>query len=237
MRCTALAEKKTIQFFNECESWIHIFEAQRLWSSTTTNYKLFKQHLITKVFAYLNLIVRRSPPRHSPPQTFTTSDIHHPLCKIRRSPPQTFTTSDVHHLRRSPPQTFTTSDIHHPQCKIRRSPPQTFTTPDVHHLRRSPPQTFTTPFVKSDVHHPRHSPPQTFTTPYSKMRHSPPTNIHQPLQSSPPKEKFTNRPSIQNVPAVQTTLHQGSRGQSKQWLMIFETVKHGKQWKCLCTPL
>ena len=144
----------------------------------------------------------------------------------RRSPP-----------RHSPPQTFTTSDVHHPLCKIRRSPPQTFTTPDVHHLRRSPPQTFTTPFVKSDVHHPRHSPPQTFTTPYSKMRHSPPTNIHHPLQSSPPKEKFTNRPSIQNVPAVQTTLHPGSRGQSKQWLMIFETVKHGKQWKCLCTPL
>ena len=159
---------------------------------------------------------------------FTTSDIHHPQCKmiVRRSPP-----------RHSPPQTFTTSDVHHPLCKIRRSPPQTFTTPDVHHLRRSPPQTFTTPFVKSDVHHPRHSPPQTFTTPYSKMRHSPPTNIHHPLQSSPPKEKFTNRPSIQNVPAVQTTLHQGSRGQSKQWLMIFETVKHGKQWKCLCTPL
>ena len=99
------------------------------------------------------MIVRRSPPRRSPPQTFTTPDVHHPLCKIRRSPPQTFTTPDVHHLRRSPPQTFTTSDIHHPQCKIRRSPPQTFTTPDVHHLR--------------------HSPPQTFTTPYSKMRHSP----------------------------------------------------------------
>ena len=91
-------------------------------------------------------------------------------------------------------QTFTTSDVHHPQCKIRRSPPQTFTTPDVHHLRRSPPQTFTTPFVKSDVHHPRHSPPQTFTTPYSKMRHSPPTNIHHPLQSSPPKE---NSPTVQ----------------------------------------
>ena len=119
--------------------------------------------------------VRRSPPR--------------------RSPPQTFTTSEVHHLRRSPPQTFTTSDIHHPQCKIRRSPPQTFTTPDVHHLRRSPPQTFTTPFVKSDVHHPRHSPPQTFTTPYSKMLHSPPTNIHhQPTSPSPtmitPKRKI-----------------------------------------------
>ena len=146
-------------------------------------------------------IVRRSPPRRSPPQTFTTPDVHHPLCKIRRSPPQTFTTSDVHHLRRSPPQTFTTPDVHHPLCKIRRSPPQTFT----------------------------ESSPQTFTTPYSKMRHSPPTNIHHPLQSSPPKEKFTNRPSIQNVPAVQTTLHQGSRGQSKQWLMIFETVKHGKQ--------
>ena len=96
-------------------------------------------------------------------QTFTTpsvkSNVHHPQCKIRRSPPQTFTTSDVHHLRRSPPQTFTTSDIHHPQCKIRRSPPQTFTTPDIHHLRSSPPQTFTTPFVKSDVHHPRRSPP------------------------------------------------------------------------------
>ena len=112
--------------------------------------------LIIQVFISVTLnkkIVRRSPPRHSPPQTFTTSDVHHPLCKIRRSPPQTFTTSDVHHLRRSPPQTFTTPDVHHPQCKIRRSPPQTFTTPDVHHLR--------------------HSPPQTFTTPYSKMRHSP----------------------------------------------------------------
>merc|ERR1711884_197600 len=85
------------------------------------------------------LIVRRSPPRHSPPQTFTTPDVHHPLCKIRRSPPQTFTTpsvkSDVHHPRRSPPQTFITSDVHHPQCKIRHSPPQPFTTPDVHHLR------------------------------------------------------------------------------------------------------
>ena len=57
------------------------------------------------------------------------------------------------------------------------------------------------------------------------MRHSPPTNIHHPLQSSALKEKFTNRPSIQNVPAVQNTMHQGSRGQSKQWLMIFETVK------------
>ena len=89
-------------------------------------------------------IVRRSPPRRSPPQTFTTSDVHHPLCEIRRSPPQTFTTSDVHHLRRSPPQTFTTPDVHHPQCKIRCSPPQTFTTPDVHHLRHSPPQMFTT---------------------------------------------------------------------------------------------
>ena len=97
-------------------------------------------------------------------QTFTTSDVHHPQCKIRRSPPQTFTTpsvkSDVHHPRRSPPQTFTTpcvkSDVHHP----RRSPPQTFTTSDVHHPRHSPPQTFTTPSVKSDVHHPRLSPPQ-----------------------------------------------------------------------------
>ena len=87
----------------------------------------------------LHQIVRRSPPRHSPPQTLTTSDVHHPLCKIRRSPPQTFINSDVHHLRRSPPQTFTTPDVHHPQCKIRRSPPQTFTTPDVHHPRRSPP--------------------------------------------------------------------------------------------------
>ena len=98
-------------------------------------------------------IVRHSPPRHSPPQTFTTpsvkSDVHHPQCKIRRSPPQTFTTSDVHHplceIRRSPPQTFTTSDVHH----LRRSPPQTFTTPDVHHpqckIRRSPPQTVSSP--------------------------------------------------------------------------------------------
>ena len=90
-------------------------------------------------FLRFGAIVRRSPPRHSPPQTFTTSYVHHPLCKIRRSPPQTFTTSDVHHPRRSPPQTFTTpsvkSDVHHP----RRSPPQTFTTSDVHHLRRSPP--------------------------------------------------------------------------------------------------
>merc|ERR1711873_228707 len=46
------------------------------------------------------------------PQTFTTSDVHHP----RHSPPQTLTTpsvkSDVHHPRHSPPQTFTTSDIH-----------------------------------------------------------------------------------------------------------------------------
>ena len=93
-----------------------------------------------------------------------------------------FTTSDVHHLRRSPPPLWN----------------QTFTTPDIHHPRRSPPQTFTTPFVKSDVHHPRHSPPPilkcnthhqpTFTT----NQHSPPTNIHHPLQSSPPKEKFTN---------------------------------------------
>ena len=107
-------------------------------------------------------IVRRSPPRHSPPQMFTTPSVK--------------------------------SDVHHPQFKIRRSPPQTFTTPcvksDVHHPRRSPPQTFTT----SDVHHPRHSPPQTFTTPYSKMRHSPPTNISHPLQSSPPKE---NSPTVQ----------------------------------------
>ena len=52
-------------------------------------------------------------------KTFTTSDIHHPQCKIRRSPPQTFTTPDVHHLRRSPPQTLTTPDIHQP----RHSPP------------------------------------------------------------------------------------------------------------------
>ena len=68
----------------------------------------FNKTLIFKLNCGLNnQIVRRSPPRHSPPQTFTTSDVHHPLCKIRRSPPQTFTTSDVHHLRHSPPQTFT----------------------------------------------------------------------------------------------------------------------------------
>merc|ERR1712004_465748 len=108
--------------------------------------------------------------------------------------------------------------------------PHTAHHPDIHHPRRSPPQTFTTPCVKSDVHHPRRSPPQTFTTSdVHHLRRSPPTNIHHPLKFSPPKEKFTNRPSIQNVPAVQTTLHQGSRGQSKQCLMIFETVKHGKQ--------
>ena len=45
-------------------------------------------------------------------QTFTTPDVHHPQCKIRRLPPQTFTTpnvkSDVHHPRHSPPPTFTT---------------------------------------------------------------------------------------------------------------------------------
>ena len=35
---------------------------------------------------------------------------------------------------------------------------------------------------------------------------------------------------MQNVPAVQTTLHQGSRVQSKQLLMIFETVKHGNDF-------
>ena len=94
-------------------------------------------------FCFAVSIVRRSPPRHSPPQTFTTPSVK----------------SDVHHPRRSPPQTFTTpcvkSDVHHP----RRSPPQTFTTSDVHHPRHSPPQTFTTPSVKSDVHHPRRSPP------------------------------------------------------------------------------
>ena len=39
----------------------------------------------TSILASLHLpIVRRSPPRHSPPQTFTTSDIHH----LRHSPPQ-----------------------------------------------------------------------------------------------------------------------------------------------------
>ena len=124
-----------------------------LWScSWAVSVRLVIQILVQKV----NWIVRRSPPRHSPPQTFTTSSVK--------------------------------SDVHHPQCKIRRSPP-----------RHTPPQRFTT----SDIHHPRHSPPQTFTTPYSKMRHSPPTNIHHPLQ----------------------------------WLMIFETVIHGKQWKYLCTPL
>ena len=105
-------------------------------------------------------VVRRSPPRRSPPQTFTTPSVK----------------SDVHHPRRSPPQTFTTpcvkSDVHHP----RHSPPQTFTTSDVHHPRHSPPQTFTTPSVKSDVHHPRHSPPQTFTT----------SDVHHPRHSSPP---------------------------------------------------
>ena len=95
-----------------------------------------------------SLIVRHSPPRHSPPKTFTTPSVK----------------SDVHHPRRSPPQTFTTSDVHHPLCKIRRSPPQTF------------------------------------TTPYSKMRHSPPTNIH---------HFYNHHPKKKNSP----TLHQGSRVQ------------------------
>ena len=63
-----------------------------------------------------NMIVR-----HSSPQTFITSDIHHPLPKIRHSSPRTFITSDIHHLRRSSPQTFITSDIHH----LRRSSPPT----------------------------------------------------------------------------------------------------------------
>ena len=72
-------------------------------------------------------IVRRSSPRHSPPQTFTTPDVHHPLCKIRRSPPQTFTTPDVNHPRRSPPPTFTTPNIHHPLTKC-----------DTHHPRHLP---------------------------------------------------------------------------------------------------
>ena len=77
---------------------------------------------------------------------------------------------------------------------------------------------------------PRRSPPQTFTTPYSKMLHSPPTDIHhQPTFTIP----YNNHPRKKNLP----TLHQGSRVQSKQWLMICETVKHGKQWKYLCTPL
>ena len=92
---------------------------------------------------------------------------------------------------------------------VRRSPP-----------RRSPPQTFTTPCVKSDVHHPRRLP-----TPFLKC------DIHHRPTFTTPKRKIHQPPSIQNVPAFQTTLHQGSRGQSKQWLMIFETVKHGKQWK------
>ena len=60
-------------------------------------------------------------------QTFTTPDVHHPLCKIRRSPPQTFTTPDVHHLRHSSPQTFITpcikSNFHHPFAKMWHSPP------------------------------------------------------------------------------------------------------------------
>ena len=77
---------------------------------------MYQPHFFFNSLIFVS-IVRRSPPRHSPPQTFTTTDVHHPLCKIRCSPPQT----------------FTTPDIHHPLCKIRRSPPQTFTTPDLHH--------------------------------------------------------------------------------------------------------
>ena len=85
--------------------------------SSTSNRTIFFIFGGGRGVAELDKIVRRSLPRHSPPQTFTTTDVHHPLCEIRRSPPQTFTTSDVHH----------------PQCKIRRTPPQTFTTSDIHH--------------------------------------------------------------------------------------------------------
>ena len=106
-------------------------------------------------------IVRHSSPRHSSPQTFITSDIHHPLPIFRHSSPQTFITSDVHHLRHSSPQTFITSDFHHPLPKIRHSSPRTFITSDIHHLRRSSPQTFITPLLNSDIHHLRHSSPPT----------------------------------------------------------------------------
>ena len=118
---------------------------------------------ISQIWAIL-LIVRRSPPRHSPPQTFTTPSVK----------------SDVQHPRRSPSQTITTSDVHHPLCKIRRSPPQTFTTPfvksDVHHPRHSPPQTFTTPYSKmlhsppTNIHHQPTSPSPTMITPKRKIR-------------------------------------------------------------------
>ena len=73
---------------------------------------------------YFLPIVRRSPPWHSPPQTFTTpsvkSDVHHP----RHSPPQTFTTSDIHHPRHSSQSTFvvwlakTYSNEHSIQVKL-----------------------------------------------------------------------------------------------------------------------
>ena len=43
--------------------------------------------------------------RRSSPQTFITSDVHHPLPKIRHSSPRTFITSDIHHLRHSSPPT------------------------------------------------------------------------------------------------------------------------------------
>ena len=60
-------------------------------------------------------------------------------------------------------------------CKIRRSPPQTFTTPDVHH-------------------------PLFWNATFTTDQYSPPPTIITPTR------KFTNCPSIQNVPAVQTTL-------------------------------
>ena len=63
---------------------------------------MYQPHFFFNSLIFVS-IVRRSPPRHSPPQTFTTPDVHHPLCKIRRSPPQTFTTPDIHHPRGSPP--------------------------------------------------------------------------------------------------------------------------------------
>ena len=86
--------------------------------------------------------------RHSPPPTFTTSEIQHPW----HSPPTTFTTPNIHHPRHSLAPTFTTPDIHHPE---------------IHHLRHSPPLTFT----NLNIHYPWRALRLIFTTPSQKMRH------------------------------------------------------------------
>ena len=96
--------------------------ARRLWAKFNMSDNCFHRYVEIRLFfrlEHINLCWYDC--KTFTTQTFTTPDVHHPQCKIRRSPPQTFTTPSVK------------SDVHHPQCKIRRSPPQTFTTSDVHH--------------------------------------------------------------------------------------------------------